>query len=121
MIDPADEVLAPDVAADAAKLADIFTFLADVEFPGYSPLYEHLATRIAAEPWIPAHSSTGPVGSFTRGGGSVGHPASERKSGSERASLARIVPHTAPPAPRGKFAPQGGAERPDFSGPTMLR
>jgi len=55
--DPADEVLAPDVAADAAKLADIFTFLAEVEFPGYSPLYEHLATRIAAEPWIPAHIS----------------------------------------------------------------
>ena len=54
MIDPDDEVLAPDVAADAAKLAGIFRFLAEVEFPGYSPLYEHLATRIADELWIPA-------------------------------------------------------------------
>ena len=54
MTDPAEEVLAPDVAEDAAKVADIFRFLAEVEFPGYSPLYEHLATRIADELWIPA-------------------------------------------------------------------
>ena len=54
MIDPADEVLDPEVAADATKLAGIFRFLAEVEFPGYSHLYEHLATRIADELWIPA-------------------------------------------------------------------
>ncbi len=54
MIDPADEVLDPDVAADGEKVAGIFRFLAEVEFPGYSPLYEHLATRIADELWIPA-------------------------------------------------------------------
>ena len=54
MIDPADEVLEPDVAADAAKVAGIFRFLAEVEFPGYSHLYELLATRIADELWIPA-------------------------------------------------------------------
>src|SRR3954452_7280851 len=57
---PADSAhvpLAPDVAADAAKLAGIFTWLADVEFDGYSPLYQHLARRIAAEPWITAFIS----------------------------------------------------------------
>jgi hypothetical protein len=52
--DPADEVLAPDEIEDATKVAAIFRFLAEVEFPGYSPLYEHLATRIADERWIPA-------------------------------------------------------------------
>ena len=38
-------------------MAGIFRFLAEVEFPGYSPLYEHLANRIADEPWIPAFIS----------------------------------------------------------------
>src|SRR5690242_4671049 len=54
MPDPADEVLDPEVAADATKVAGIFRFLAEVEFPGSSRLYEHLATRIADELWIPA-------------------------------------------------------------------
>jgi hypothetical protein len=52
--DPARVPLDPAVAEDAAKLAGIFRWLAEVEFPGYSPLYEHLALRIADEPWIPA-------------------------------------------------------------------
>ena len=52
--DPADEQLEEATAADAAKVASIFEWLADNEFPGYSPLYEHLARRIASEPWIGA-------------------------------------------------------------------
>jgi hypothetical protein len=52
--DPAALLLDPAVARDAAKLAGIFEWLADVEFPGYSPLYEHLARHIAAERWIAA-------------------------------------------------------------------
>ncbi|HEY5154755.1 MAG TPA: DUF2332 domain-containing protein, partial [Acidimicrobiales bacterium] len=45
------------VAADADKLAGVFAWLADNEFPGYSPLYEHLARHIARERWIPAFVS----------------------------------------------------------------
>jgi hypothetical protein len=52
--DPADSPLDPAVAEAGAKLAGIFTWLADTEFDGYAPLYQHLARRIAAEPWIPA-------------------------------------------------------------------
>jgi hypothetical protein len=51
--DPGNAALDPAVAEDAAKLAGIFRWLAEVEFPGYSPLYEHLALHIADEPWIP--------------------------------------------------------------------
>ena len=54
---PRDEVLDPAVAADAAKLAGIFRWLAESEFPGYSSLYEHLARHIADELWIPAFIS----------------------------------------------------------------
>ena len=55
MTDPGADLLAdPAVAADAAKVAGIFRWLADVEFPGYSPLYEHLARHIADELWISA-------------------------------------------------------------------
>ena len=56
MPDPADVPLDPTVAAavaaDGAKLAGIFRWLAEVEFPGYSPLYEHLALHIADDPDI---------------------------------------------------------------------
>ncbi len=55
--DPFGDLADPEVAEDAAKLAGIFEWLADNEFPGYSPLYEHLARRIAAERWIPAFVS----------------------------------------------------------------
>lgn len=54
MTDPGDVPLDPAVAEAAAKVAGIFRWLADVEFPGYSPLYEHLARHIAEELWIPA-------------------------------------------------------------------
>ena len=59
MTDPGADLLAdllanPAVVEDATKLAGIFRWLADVEFPGYSPLYEHLARHIADELWIPA-------------------------------------------------------------------
>ena len=55
--DPFGDLADPAVAADGAKLAGIFGWLADNEFPGYSPLYEHLARHIAAEAWIPAFVS----------------------------------------------------------------
>ena len=55
--DPFGDLADPEVVQDAVKLAAIFEWLADNEFPGYSPLYEHLARRIAAEPWIPAFVS----------------------------------------------------------------
>jgi len=51
--DPAEIPLDPAVAEDAAKLAGVFTWLADIEFANYAPLYQHLARCIAAEPWIP--------------------------------------------------------------------
>jgi hypothetical protein len=44
-----------DAAADAvAKVAGIFGYLADRDFRGYSPLYEHLARHVAADRSIPA-------------------------------------------------------------------
>jgi hypothetical protein len=55
--DPFGDLDDPAVAEDAANLAGIYEWLADNEFPGYSPLYEHLARHIAAEPWIPAFVS----------------------------------------------------------------
>ena len=38
---------------DAARVAGIFGYLADRDFRGYSPLYEHLARHIAADQAIP--------------------------------------------------------------------
>jgi len=55
--DPFGDLADPAVAQDAAKLAGVFVWLADNEFPGYSPLYEHLARHIAAELWVPAFIS----------------------------------------------------------------
>ncbi len=55
--DPFGHLTDPAIADDAAKLARIYEWLADNEFPGYSPLYEHLARHIAAERWIPAFIS----------------------------------------------------------------
>jgi len=54
---PADVPLEPEEVEVAAKVAGIFRWLAESEFPGYSPLYEHLALRIADELWIPAFIS----------------------------------------------------------------
>ncbi len=39
---------------DAARVAGIFGYLADRDFRGYSPLYEHLARHLAADDAIPA-------------------------------------------------------------------
>jgi hypothetical protein len=55
--DPFGHLADPVIAADAANLAAIFGWLAEHEFPGYSPLYEHLARHIAADTWIPAFVS----------------------------------------------------------------
>ncbi|MEI7592087.1 MAG: DUF2332 domain-containing protein [Actinomycetes bacterium] len=42
----------PNLATDTDNVANLFRWLADSEFRGYSPLYEHLARQIADELWI---------------------------------------------------------------------
>src|SRR5579871_2617541 len=37
----------------AARVAGIFGYLADRDFHGYSPLYEHLARQVAVDPELP--------------------------------------------------------------------
>jgi hypothetical protein len=46
-------VTSAPLSESATKVASIFGFLADRDFHGYSPLYEHLARRVAHDDLIP--------------------------------------------------------------------